>query len=344
MSVPRPVSVLKVLLSVLAVLLLAEGIVRSLDLGALPRLRLFVEGGAPGIGLKPSSAASVRNRDGRIVVVRTDRYGLRVVPGGPDRGGWLAAGDEQVLGPGVRSEEHFAALLAARGTPVHVMGVPGYGVGDAVRLAESLLDPIQPRGVVFFVDQSTDWEEEAPITERMAVVGGWLLDREDATGPLAAVLGSPLARLHLVYYAEAYLMALGVGRPAPEWVRDPAGQSERSRRMAQLLDGFAARHPDLPVLVAFLPADFAASPERAGVSPYATWVREAPRPPWEDTTLRDQLDAALALPLVDLKPDLGAPDAWIRGDRLLSPVGHHAVAERLAAELQVTPGHPRPPG
>lgn len=311
----------------------AEGLIRWADGGALPHLRLFTQvDGA--ITLQAASAATLRRADGGTFTVATDAHGLRVGAGPPlGPGAPLVVGDSQVLGMGVSAEEAFPARLGA-----HNAGVPGHGLPDALAQAQALLASLQPRALVVVVNQANDWEDgTTPLTDRMAVRGGWLIDRQRAEGPMGRLFwGSPLSRSHLLYLTSLLLRGPAPASGPPAWMADPAGQQAQSASLAAAIRDFAAAHPALPLTVAFLPVDVAAQAARAETSPFGPAAQAASPPPWADRQLHDQLAAALgsALPLVDLTPALRAdPALFLEADYHLSAAGHAAVAKALAAPL-----------
>ena len=311
----------------------AELLIRWADGGALPHLRLFHEE-AGAITLLAEAAATLRRADGGTFTVATDAHGLRVgASARPGPGAPLVVGDSQVLGMGVSAEEAFPARLGA-----HNAGVPGHGLTDALARAEALLPALQPRALVVIINQANDWEDgTTPLTARMAVRGGWLIDRTRAEGPMGRLFwASPLSRSHLLYLSSLLLRGPAPDAGPPAWMADPAGQQPQSEALAAAVHAFAAAHPALPLTLAFLPVDVAAQEARVASSPFGAAARAVSLPPWSDRQLFDQLAAALgpAHPLVDLTPVLrAAPALFQEADYHLSAAGHAAVASALAAPI-----------
>ncbi len=215
-------------------------------------------------------------------------------------------------------------------------GVPGHGVADALARAEHLLSDGAPRGVLVVVNQANDWEEALqPAAERYAVVGGWLLQEPAASW----FWGTPLSRSHLLYFTGLLLAVegpaalAGASADPPRWLVAPQEMAPTSAAMGAAIVDFAAAHPGLDVRAAFLPVDVAAARSRRGASPFGSRLGGAR--PWEETTLRDQLIAALGgLPTVDLLPILkDRPAAFQDRDYHLSVEGHAQVAAALREAL-----------
>ncbi|MCB9665489.1 MAG: hypothetical protein H6732_15360 [Alphaproteobacteria bacterium] len=314
------------LLSLVLSLAVAEGIVRLADGGAFAQLRAFAADAHDGV-VMVEGAYAVRRPDGRHTTVTLGPHGLRRTPpsDGPT---WLLLGDSQALGLGVADDEAMAAVATARG-PVRVLpvAVPGYGVGDALRRAGSLLDALHPDGVLLLVNQANDWDEAGrPVETRYEVGGGWLLPRS-APAWARSFFATPLSGSHLLHHAVVVLAADLEAVP-PVWTTDADATARATARLAADVQQFAAAHPGLPLRVAYLPLDATTSPERAAASPYAALLR-GPTP---------DLLAALrtALPghaVVDLTPALGDPSSFLEHDYHLSPEGHGRVAEVLVAAL-----------
>ncbi len=331
------------LLSTLLTLAAAEAVVRARDGGALPKLRLFMSVAGGRIVLRPGAEARVGGPRGPYRVA-TDGLGIRAARAAAapaPAGGWLAVGDSQVLGMGLDWHDTFAARLSERGLSLRAAGVPGYGVEDALEHAADLAPRARAAGVVVFVNQANDWEEWGrPIAGRHHARGGWLLAAEDGGSLRGAFMGSPLSRSHLLFFAAQFVFrdsSARNGRPeAPAWLADPASQDAVTSAMAAAIRRFATAHPDLEVVVCFLPVDFATSAARARVSPFAALLARAGiGAPWTDRRLRDQLRRSLIdTRFVDLTSVLdGRPEAFQDGDYHLSPVGHQRVADVLAVRL-----------
>jgi len=310
--------------STLVALLAAEGVVRAADGNALPTLGLFAtaEGGA--ITLRADASARLTRPDGTVYTITIDTNGLRAEPAA---GRWLAVGDSQVLGMGVAGADTFSAHAGLRNA-----GVPGYGVADACARAEALLPILRPDGVLFVVNQANDWDEGlTPAASRLAVRGGWLVTAANADAASAWFWASPLSRMHLLYHGW---MRLSSASPLSETATlaglgGAAPVAATTAALAGEIRSFAAAHPGIRTVAAFLPVDAATSSARAAVSLFR--VAGAP---WTDTSLRDALRADLGpVPLVDLLPALAAPDSFLDGDYHLSAAGHERVATALAPAL-----------
>ena len=311
----------------------AELIVRFGSGDALPHLRLFVQDGDV-IGLEPDQCAGVRHASGHEFEVCADPQGHRT-PTPPD-GSWLVVGDSQVLGMGVDGTETFTARNGWMNG-----GVPGHGIADALETARAATADRPPAGVVVVVNQANDWEEAlVPAGQRYQVAGGLLLRTTSATSGGAAFWNSPLSRMQLLSYVALLLSAprVAADATAPPWLSDPTSQQATSSALAGAIRGFAEAHPDLPVVVAFLPVDVAVSADRVPSSPFGRYAEGVTPAPWEDRTLRDQLRTALAdapVRFVDLGVPLAeTPDAFLDADYHLSGAGHAAVATHLAEVLR----------
>ncbi len=313
----------------------AELLIRKLDGGALPHLSIFAEDPNRGIILRAGATDRVRRADGVPFTVETDETGLRR-SSTPARD-WLVVGDSQVLGWGVSAEDSFAGRLGLRNA-----GVPGYGLPDALRDAEQRCRQPGIRAILVIVNQANDWEEaELPVEDRFHVNGGWLIRRRAETrSRLELWWSSPLPHFHVLYLASMLLTLDAPGAatlPAeapPAWMQDPAGQAPLSAKLAHRINAFAALHPDIRVVTAFLPVDVATGEARVAASPFGPAARAVPHPPWSDSSLYDQVRAALHGPLLDLRPALSKhPEAFQERDYHLSAEGHRLVAQALETEL-----------
>lgn len=322
------------------ILLAAEVALRWFDGSGLPSVRIFAQNGDGVIELMERAEAWHRRLRGDVYPVFTGALGLRAVKPNeapPAPGGWIAVGDSQVFGLGVRAEETFAARATAKGVPIANAGVPGYGVEDALRRAAALIPRLEPRGVLVVVNQANDWDEMGePVQERFRVRGGWLLRAEDAAAWEGAFMETKLSQLHLFFYT-AQLLHLAMHHPrapAPAaWIDSPQSYEPVTRKMARAIELFAATYSRLTVVVCFLPVDFATGRERARQSPFRDMVTD--RTPWENHELRDQLMRSLsAFPKIDLLPALrDRPDAFLRDDYHLSATGHAVVADQIVNTL-----------
>jgi hypothetical protein len=317
---------------------LAEGLIRMVDGNALPMIRLFQADQQGHIQLSPSGDARIASPRGLPWEIHTDARGHRVPPRPLSNTAWIVVGDSQVMGNGVADDQPFPALLNLNGEPAHNLGVPGYGVGDALWAATQHLDEYPAEGVVVVVNQMNDWEEtEAPVGERYQVRGGWLIDAEDAASARGSFLASPLASTHLGFLLGHLALRdwSPAAKPVPEWMSDPAAQRTKTLRISSAIQAFAQTHPDVRVVPVYLPADVYAAAGRATATPLAPHLTSIDGNPWEDTRLRNQVMIALAdLDPVDLTPALTDPTAFLEGDYHLSPEGHQAVARTIMASLQ----------
>lgn len=310
----------------------AEWMVRLANDGALPKLSCWAQEGEI-IGLRAHVDDRIVTPGGGTWRLITDGAGLRVAQVGQEAeasGAWWVLGDSQVLGQGVAGEETMSAQLSALGVRAINMGIPSYGVEDSMALAERRMATAAPAGLVVTINQINDWEEAGrPVDARFVVMGGWLVGMEDAAGLRGTFLASPISRSHLGF-TLGYL-ALRDPEPAeapvPTWEARPEGEAMNTARMMRAVHAFSARHPDLPILLAYLPVDRAVRGKGT--------VRI-------DRTLRDQVVAAAgAIPVVDLHGALdGHPNAFLAEDHHLSVEGHGRVATALAAALPAAPPTP----
>lgn len=301
---------------------------RASGSGLRGQVGVFVDLGGARVGLRPCATDRVRGPDARVTAVATDEAGHRAgaacVAEGDDV---LVLGDSQVFGLGVEYAETFVAQLGAIDA-----GVPDYGVPDSLAAGT---DTLAARGsavrtVVVVVNQANDWEDGTRLAgDRNAVRRGYLLRRDRLGLPGAWVWSTPLGDSALVY--RLWTRVSPVPRdPPPAWLTEPAAQAPLSAAFGAAIREFAEGHPGVRVVPAWLPADVATGEARAAESVLPRGADLAPLRPWADTTLRDQLAAALApLPLVDLTDALRDPAAFLPHDFHLSVAGHAAVAEAL---------------
>jgi len=320
---------------------LCEGLVRLADGNATPMIRLFEQTPSGDIRLRPNGKARVSAPVGEPWEIHTNDAGHRDAGGSLDKTAWIVVGDSQVMGNGVANNEPFPALLSVEGQAAHNLGVPGYGVGDALWSATQHLDKNPAAGVVVIINQMNDWEEvDAPVGDRYGVRGGWLLKSEDAAGPRGGFLSSPLSRSHLCFLLGHLLLRdWNPETPAPpRWMTSPAEERENTMRIAGAVMAFAEAHPGTRVVPAYLPADVYATAQRADDTPLPTSGWSDATPPWEDRRLADQLLTALAdLAPVDLTPVLNADKHFLQGDYHLSPDGHRAVAALIQSRIDSAP-------
>ncbi len=319
----------------------AEALVRFVDGGAMPMIHLFEATEGRSVRLSPDSSM-------KIMRPGTDPWELAISEAGfratdtsappPPTGGWLAVGDSQVMGNGVAADEAFPALARVNGTPMVNAGVPGFGVDDAIQKAESLLETLQPKGVVVIINQMNDWDETtAPVGSRYVVRGGWLLDADDDKTARSAFLASPLSRSHLFFLVGQLALRDWDAPPpeAPGWMTDPRSEGRATLKIARAVQAFAARNPSIQVVPAYLPADLYAAEARQGDSPLTPHLHAVDIPPWEDTRLRDAtLEALTGLQPLDLTAALqGKAEHFLTNDYHLSPSGHAAVAGMIVDHI-----------
>ncbi len=326
---PSPPLRLRVVLltaSVALSVLGAELLVRAVDGGALPSPRMYASvATAPGIALAPFVDVGSWGA-GRSYRVATGPHGLRQPA--DLQPSWLVVGDSQVLGLGVDGADTFAARLAIYGVRAWNAGVVGYSVEDAVARADALLATRPFDVVVVVANRANDWEEvDRPIATRFEVVDGWLLPK-DSSVRLGYATG--IARLHLVHFGlRAALMRPLSDDPRPAWLVDPAEEQRATDAIVAAVRGLAVRHPDLRVVLAEVPADVLAYPERRRLSSLAVRFPEADAEAWR---ARVQVLPADGYELVDLRAVLG-PEHFLDGDYHLNEQGHSAVTEALGTRV-----------
>ena len=322
---------------------LAEGMVRVADGNALPMIRLFETNAEGHIGLQANGSARISSPVGKPWEIHTDAHGRRIPPRPLSDKAWVVVGDSQVMGNSVSDAEPFPALLNLGGEPAHNLGVPGYGVSDALWSAKQHLDRYPAAGVIVIVNQMNDWEEtEAPVGSRYTVRGGWLLDAEDAHGARGSFLASPLSRPHLGFLLGHLILKdwEPPSDPIPAWMSHPTAQREITLRIANAIKSFSDGHPNTPVVPVYLPADIYASEGRSDASPLTQHLSDIDFKPWEDDRLRNQVMTALSdFETIDLTPNLSDKSAFLERDYHLSSIGHQAVANTIMSSLE----KPTPP-
>jgi hypothetical protein len=335
------------LLSTVASLLLAEGLVRLRDGNAFPYLNLFVPDAQYGVKLAPSSATKVRSRGGRVTEIATNSLGFR---GSEWReGGVLLLGDSQMMGYGVDWPETLAPRLERElGVPVLAAAVPSWGPMEYARAVEDLAPRFHPSTVLFVGNLANDWiEAPVPNLRRTSARDGWATSPEKT--PRSSFPGREwlLGRSHLVFAARE-LLSLGrhaagdSGLPANTAMRlieDLPGLRHAPRghhsRLGPALERTlrACENSGCEVVAVALPLDVQVSA--------LEWrkYRAQPRELADTEVLqREFLDDArrLGLATVDLLPPLRAaePGAFLDDDYHLSPAGHAACARAIARVLR----------
>lgn len=349
--VSRTVGLLMMTVSTLLGLAGAEAAVRWVDGGVFSQIDRYRETGGA-ILLEPSVTVRLRAGDGSFYTLETDSEGLRdcaVALPEARRGdagtGWLVAGDSQIVGMGVPAAETWCAVARAMGARVWPVGVPGHGVADALSHAAALLPAHPGAGVAIVVNDSNDWPEVGTLaTDRLAVVNGWLLEREDVATLRGRFLGSPASRSHfLMMLAQLALHDFSQDPRSRRladspFAMDSAHLSRAAGTLAANILEFHQRWPDVPLVVVHLPVDFSTSLERAqealppevldGLTAPFPWEPERSSEPW--------LAVQAGLPgvrMLDVAPGLSDPASWLPGDYHLSAVGHQALADALLAGL-----------
>ena len=217
-------------------------------------------------------------------------------------------------------------------------GVPAMGVANALGFAEELLPDQQPSRLFVVVNGANDWgDARAPALERLAVVGGWLLRPEAAASALSTFFASPFRHSLLLSYAA---VAWG-RRDAPDprlqrlaespWAMPEELRQKSTRSIALALHAFAARHPELPLTVVFLPSDLELSEARVD-SELGDSRRYLQLDPWSNPLPWQELRTALPdLSILDLHDKLPDPRFFQGGDYHLSAEGQAVLGRELAA-------------
>lgn len=321
--------------------LACEGLIRIVDGNATPMIRLFEADESGHVGLQTSGRARIARANGQPWEINTDAAGRRISAIPVSSQSWIAVGDSQVMGNGVSDEDNFPAQLMLDGSGVHNLGVPGYGIGDALWSATQHLDEHAAAGVIVVVNQMNDWEEvDRPVGERYRVRGGWLIDAEDADTARGRFLASPLSRSHLAFLIGHLALKdrSAAAPPAPNWMIDPVAMRHSTALFANAIKAFSDAHPGVRVLPVYLPADVYAAEGRADKSPLSPHLERLSVSPWNDTQLRDQVMTAMAeFEPIDLTPVLSEAAHFLEGDYHLSESGHKAVADAIRAAVERAP-------
>ena len=318
-----------------------EGLIRAIDGNATPMIRLFEGDNEGHIRLRPNGMARIARAVGDPWEIHTNADGHRVASQPVQPESWIVVGDSQVMGNGVNDADAFPALLTLDGMGVRNLGVPGYGVADALWSATQHLDAHPSAGVIVVVNQMNDWDEvNEPVGERYRVRGGWLIDAQDADGPRGHFLGSVLSRSHLIFLlGHLALKDWDTPLPSPPaWMTEPVEMRHSTMLFANAIQAFADAHPATKVVPVYLPADIYATPDRAESSPLSPFAPGLDTAPWDDDRLRDQVMTALApLSPIDLSETLSAGEHFLDGDYHLSERGHSAVAAAITTAVEAAP-------
>jgi hypothetical protein len=316
---------LYMVLSTLLTMGLAEGIVRFQDGGMLSQIHCYQPAAEGPYGFIPGCTQKLPSPEGGSWELVVGEDGLRA----PSTGSWLIAGDSQVLGMGLSSDKTWMKEVKAKN-----LGIPGYGVQDALEAAGARVEEGGIEGVIVVVNAANDWEEALkPLKERYTVLGGWLLKPQDAARWAGRFFGTPLTTSHLLVHAVQL-----IGRDwsrnlsqerftASPWGMEAEARTQAARKIALALNAFHAQYPELPFYVLILPVDFSTSEERARAVLPASYLENAP---WKDETPWTELLTMIPeLNKIDLRADLTQAADFQRGDYHLSEHGHARLSARL---------------
>jgi hypothetical protein len=319
-------------LAALAVFLLAasEGSLRCAARGVLPQVGCWRD---DAFRLEPGCVQRVRGGERGSWTLRADADGFRR---GEGRGPWLLVGDSQVFAQGVEEGETAAAVATRAGVGVRAVGLPGFGVVEALAAAAASLGGV--RGLVLAVDPANDWRDALlPMERRYLRVGGWLLQSSWEGSWSARVLASPLGRSQVVVQGLRLLAARRAADPRAlrlfesPWGLSPEERGRAEAGMTGAIRAFAAAHPGLDLRVLLLPLDFATGEARARevLAEEGLALR-----PWEDRALWAGLRTDLPpLPVLDASALPWQPRDFQAGDFHLSIAGQARLGAFLAAEL-----------
>lgn len=151
----------------------------------------------------------------------------------------LLLGDGPVYGDGASTPEaSFAARIAAGGTPVANLGIPGTGVRQYAALAEKYIPRLKPKAVYLFFNTGDDFELDPPVQpgyKRYHFAGGVPL-------PAAEYDAQPLSISQAVQRAnEAATPPSTIARLARttvigSWLADLAGAGGNAPQLPEVLD------------------------------------------------------------------------------------------------------------
>ena len=332
--------------SLIASLGAAELLASTVHREAFPYLNLFEPDARYGVRLVPNATTRVRSRDGRITEIKTNALGFRGPQWSQSAAPILLLGDSQMFGYGVAYAQSTGPQLErALGGTTAVLdaAVPSWGPSEYVAALSDVGATFHPRHVLFVANAANDWFETVPNVRRTTAQDGWAA-RAGTPAPQSFPFRDYLmGRSHLVLAIRQLTHHIGEAEAPPAQsaqllVRDlvqlrlHAG-SDRSPMTASLRAAVKACVPlGCEVIAVALPLDVQVDA--------AEWKKYRAQP--EDLSATQALledfvaDARdLGLPAVNLLPVLRAaePGAFLPDDYHLSPRGHLAVAEAIAAVL-----------
>lgn len=209
-----------VILGLLAGVLIAEGVFWLRDDGAFPHVNFYQVDAELGVRLRPGATMRFGFQDNPVNDIQVNSQGYRGEDWPEGRADEiLVVGDSQVFGLGVNDDETMASQLAElSGRPVINGGVPTYGPQEYTAVAGELLAARDIRTVVYVVNMSNDFFEDArPNIQRHAVWDGWAVRAELAPETITSFPGRELLyRQSHAFYALRRL--LNEGAPAPDAV------------------------------------------------------------------------------------------------------------------------------
>lgn len=219
---------------------LSEGVVRALTSGIRPELDCYTQTGEV-VQFRPACTRELNGPGGRWSVA-FGADGFRDRPEGVGGAKVLVVGDSQALGMYLPGHQTLGPALRARGVAARVLGVPGYGVLDAMALADREAGRAT---VVLLVNAANDWDEPTAVNTRYAVRGGYLVTATHADGWMAGTLATPARHSMFVVWGIASLAS-----PPASVVSDPAPVLAALRHAAGAGIGIAylpfAGRPELP--------------------------------------------------------------------------------------------------
>jgi hypothetical protein len=271
----------------------------------------------PGYRLRPNGAARARLA-GRVVSVRIDPFGRRIVVGAPERAPHTVhvVGDSQVFGWGLEDEESMPSRLQARlGPDFRVVnhGVPGYGPFAYASVVAGL-----PLGDIVLLVQTEEndlWDSFSAKSQLHPRCGFLSLS---AT---ARLLPCPLARSALV---QALYAGLAAARSGPTPVPISFHPLDRSAAtvLMERVERLQARQRELrggSLISTFVPWDASLEPER--LADCFPRLEHAVR----TVEFRDDLEIVARFEAAAQRERL-----FLDGDPHVSPLGADTLAEAAA--------------